>query len=152
MLCNIASLQVHPLKFSELISYSLVACILQPECYKVGCLLPSWINNLPPTLMAPSDPGVSRHHVKSLQIQISFQYLKNQKMLPPGHQQVSKWHLKPFLWHQIAESVKKVKSFKNHCIYSGLGTSSLWILASFPSLDHQKEGPGNCLPLWPPKS
>ena len=42
MLCNIASLQVHPLKSSELISYNLIACILQPECFKVGCLLPGW--------------------------------------------------------------------------------------------------------------
>ena len=73
---------------------------------------------------------------------------KNQKMSPEGHQQVSKWHLKSPFRHQIAESVTKVKSFKNHCIYYGLSTSSLCILATFPSLDHQKDGPGNCLPLW----
>ena len=77
---------------------------------------------------------------------------KNQKMSPEGHQQVSKWHQKPPLRHQIAVSLTKVKSFKNHCIYYGLSTSSLWILASFPTLDHQTDGPGNCLPLWHPKS
>ena len=77
---------------------------------------------------------------------------KNQKMSPEGHQQVSKWHLKSSFRHQIAESVTKVKSFKNRWFYYGLSTSSLCILASFPSLDHQKDGPGNCLPLWHPKS
>ena len=68
MLCNIASLQMHSLKSSELISYSLIACILQPECYKVCCLLPSWINILPPTLGVSSDPDVSINQVKSMKI------------------------------------------------------------------------------------
>ena len=73
-------------------------------------------------------------------------------MWPKGHQRVSKWHLKPFLRHQIAVSLTKVKSFKNRWFYYGLNTSSLSILASSPSLDHQKDRPWNCFPLWHPKS
>ena len=41
MLCNVANLQVHPLDASYLRSYSIEACILQPECFDAGSLLPS---------------------------------------------------------------------------------------------------------------
>ena len=61
-------------------------------------------------------------------------------MSSEGHQQVSKWHLKSPFRHQITESVTKVKSFKNHCIYYGLSTSSLWILASGPSFWWSRDG------------
>ena len=67
---------MYSLKFSELIPYSLIACILQPECFKVGCLLPGWIPILPSFLGVPSDPGVSGNHAKSMKIPMSFQYVK----------------------------------------------------------------------------
>ena len=54
--------------------------------------------------------------------------------------------------HQISESVEKVKPLKNDSFYNGLSTYSHSILASFPSQDHQKHGPGHCLPFWYPKS
>ena len=44
----------------------------------------------------------------------------------------------------------KVKTFKHHCFYHGYSTYSHRIPAAFPPLDHQKHGPGNCLPLWHP--
>ncbi len=77
--CKFVSLQVYSLKFSELIPYSLIACILQPECFKVGCLLPGWMNNLPSLLWVLSDPGVSGNHAKSMLIPMSFQYFKKSK-------------------------------------------------------------------------
>ena len=152
MLCNIASLRVHPLKSTELIPYSLIACILQPECYKVGCYSPAeWDFDLP--FCECSQILGSPEIIPNLwKFQGPSSTPKNQKMSPEGHQQVSKWHQKPPLRHQIAVSLTKVKSFKNHSIYYGLSTSSLCILASFPPLDHQQNGPGNCLPLWHPKS
>ena len=45
-----------------------------------------------------------------------------------------------------------MKSCKNHGFYYVYCTYSHCILASFPSLDHQKHGPRNCFPLWHPKS
>ena len=52
MLCNIASLRVHPLKSSELIAYNLIACILQPECFKVGCYSAAG-STFSPSLLSP---------------------------------------------------------------------------------------------------
>ena len=51
---------------------------------------------------------------------------------------------------RIYKQYQKMKSLKNRWFCYGLSTSSLCILTSFPSLDHQKDGPGNCLPLWHP--
>ena len=139
MLCNIASWQVHPLKSSELIAYSLIACILQPECFKVGCYSTAGqAFNLP--FCGSSQILGSPEIIPNLwKFQGPSSTPKNQKMSPEGHQQVSKWHLKSPFRHQIAESVTKVKSFKNRWFYYGLSTSSLCMLASFPSLDHQKD-------------
>ena len=50
------------------------------------------------------------------------------------------------------KGIDYVKSLKNQRFYYVSGTCSHCILASFPSLDHQKHGPGNCLPFWCPKS
>ena len=83
MLCNITSLQMHPLKALELISYSLIACILQSECYKVGCLLPSWNHILPSTLGVASDPGGLWKSCKIYENQLSFQYLKKLEKVSP---------------------------------------------------------------------
>ena len=70
---------MYSLKFSELIPYSLIACILQPECYKVGCYSPAGWGNLPSTLVLASDHGVSGNHPKSMKIPRSFQYPKKPK-------------------------------------------------------------------------
>ena len=47
--------------------------------------------------------------------------------------------------------MEKVKSFKTHGINHGSSTCGRCILALFPSLDHQKHGPGNNLPFCHPK-
>ena len=54
--------------------------------------------------------------------------------------------------HQISEEVKKVKSPKTHSFYTGCSACSHCIPASFPSLDHQNHGPGNCFPFCHPRS
>ena len=86
MLCNIASLQVHRLKSSELIPYSLIACILQPECFKVGCLLPGWTDILPSTLWLASDHGGLRK---------SWKIYENSKVLPVPQKTKHDWSTNP---------------------------------------------------------
>ena len=64
---------------SSVRSYILIACILQPECFKVGCLLPSRKQLQPSIWWVSSDPGVSGNHVKSVKIQMSLHYVQNKK-------------------------------------------------------------------------
>ena len=78
--------------------------------------------------------------------------MKNQKKCPKGHQKTPKCRLKPPPGHQFSEKVEKVKPLKNHSFYYGYSTYSHRILAPFPSLNHQKHGPGTSLPFWHPKS
>ena len=78
--------------------------------------------------------------------------LKNQKKCPQGHQKSLKRHLKPAPGHRFSEKVENVKSLSNPCFYYVYSTYRHCILASFPSLDHQKHGPGTSLPFWHPKS
>ena len=53
MLCNVANLQVHPLDASYLRSYSIEACILQPECFKVVTYCPAGHGRYPQLGMVP---------------------------------------------------------------------------------------------------
>ena len=138
------SLRVHPLKSSELIPYSLIACILQPECFKVGCLLPGWNDILPSLLWVLSDPGVSGNHAKSMQIQMSFQYPKKPKKVTPRSP------------NGVKMTPKTTSPTPNHCI--GDKSEIIQKVLCLPwfkhiqplhagIMDHQKNGPGNCLPL-----
>ena len=54
--------------------------------------------------------------------------------------------------HKTCEQVGKVKPFNKLSAYFSYSTCSHQIQAAFLSLDHQKHGPGNCLPLWHPQS
>mgnify|MGYP002811515280 CR=1 FL=1 len=53
---------------------------------------------------------------------------------------------------KLVNTWKKWNPLKTTVFYHGLSTYRPSILASFPSTDHQKNSPGNCLPLWYPKS
>ena len=58
------------------------------------------------------------------------------KTIPPAIKLVNKW--------------KKWNHSRNIVFYHSLSTYSQCILASFPSLDHQKHEPGHSLPFWYP--
>ena len=136
--------------------YSFIACILQSKWFEgldlVG-VLPPCNAPLPSTGWGASAWDPPGNPWKTIKIptcsqdpqkseKVSSRPPTNSKMtpktLPPDINLVNKW--------------KKWNHSKTIVFYYGLNTYSHCILASFPSLDHQKHGPRNCFPLWHPKS
>ena len=91
---------------------------------------------------------LKNHHISSL----SPGPLKIKKTCSHGDQKTSKCDLNLSLRIPNSWISGKSEIIQNTMFLYGYSTCNHCTLASFPSLDHQKHGPGTCLPFCHPKS
>ena len=160
MLCNIVSLQEYPLKACKftayrcilwkLVSLQLIGLYFTARVFLGSNLLPTRSVLLPSTWPVTS---ISKSDHDRAHDRAQASKPASQDRCPPDHQKVTKTSPKTIL--RDTKSVKKWKNWnvsKTRCFYCVYSTYRHCILASFPSLDHQKHGPGHCLPFGHTKS